>query len=146
MDVHPYLSYRVTTLEIEEAARRAERARMAAEHADQILTTERFGTRLRRWLSRDSAVRRPATQEAAPAAPVSPRASAVRAASSASARPAAPASDPRAVSRSTPARTSAHAAGAAAPGAAVAGSGAFTAGSEASAESSERVPCGVGAA
>ncbi|MDA4894124.1 MULTISPECIES: hypothetical protein [unclassified Microbacterium] len=143
MDVHPYLSYRVTTLEIEEAARRAERARMAAEHADQILTTERFGTRLRRWLGRDSAVRRPAGREAAPGAPVSPRASAVRAASS---RPAAPASDPRAVSRSTPARTSDHIAGAAAPAAAVAGSGAFTAGSEASAESSERVPCGVGAA
>ncbi|MFE2771065.1 hypothetical protein [Microbacterium resistens] len=143
MDVHPYLSYRVTTLEIEEAARRAERARMAAEHADQILTTERFGTRLRRWLGRDFAVRRPAGREAAPGAPVSPRASAVRAASS---RPAAPASDPRAVSRSTPARTSDHIAGAAAPAAAVAGSGAFTAGSEASAESSERVPCGVGAA
>nr|MBS1901288.1 hypothetical protein [Actinomycetota bacterium] len=37
MDLHPSMSYRISTLEIEQAAIRAERARIAAEHADQIV-------------------------------------------------------------------------------------------------------------
>lgn len=35
--MHPYLAYRVLTLEIAEAARLAERHRMAAEHAEQFV-------------------------------------------------------------------------------------------------------------
>ncbi len=49
MTMHPSMSYRITTLEIEQAAIRAERARIAAEHADQIVRRDGI---LRRALRR----------------------------------------------------------------------------------------------
>ena len=49
MELNYAMSYRITTLEIEQAAIRAERARMAAEHADMIVRRDGF---LRRMLSR----------------------------------------------------------------------------------------------
>lgn len=69
MDLHPSMSYRISTLEIEQAAIRAERARRAAEHADQIVHRDGI---LRRALHRLQARRvasgaAPATAAAAPA-------------------------------------------------------------------------------
>lgn len=49
MELNYAMSYRITTLEIEQAAIRAERARMAAEHADMIVRRDGF---LRRMLGR----------------------------------------------------------------------------------------------
>ncbi|WP_295014080.1 hypothetical protein [uncultured Microbacterium sp.] len=58
MDLNPAMGYRITTLEIERAAVRAERARMAAEHADQLRPVD---GRLRRALRALSARRTRAT-------------------------------------------------------------------------------------
>lgn len=68
MTMHPAMSYRITTLEIEQAAIRAERARMAAEHADQIVHRDGI---LRRTLQRLQNRRATAAvvRAAAPAAP-----------------------------------------------------------------------------
>lgn len=57
MDLNPYLAYRVSTVEIEEAARRAERARMAAENADQIVRRPGLLVRLRTFLNPEPARR-----------------------------------------------------------------------------------------
>lgn len=67
MTMHPSMSYRITTLELEQAAVRAERARMAAEHADQIVHRDGI---LRRALLRLRAGRiAPAAAPVVPAAP-----------------------------------------------------------------------------
>ncbi|VXB48586.1 conserved hypothetical protein [Microbacterium sp. 8M] len=89
MTMHPSMSYRITTLEIEQAAVRAERARMMAEHADQIVRRDGILRRALRRLQASAgtsttartasdapavpaAAARPAepAQDAAPAAPV----------------------------------------------------------------------------
>ena len=69
MTMHPSMSYRITTLELEQAAVRAERARMAAEHADQIVRRDGI---LRRALRRlqNSPATATAVRPAVPAAPV----------------------------------------------------------------------------
>lgn len=50
MTMHPSMSYRITTLEVEQAAIRAERARMMAEHADQIVRRDGILRRILRRL------------------------------------------------------------------------------------------------
>lgn len=94
MTMHPSMSYRITTLEIEQAAIRAERARIAAEHADQIVRRDGIVRRALRRLQNSrataTAVRPavPATAVAeapAPAAPVAELASATVEASTAGA-------------------------------------------------------------
>jgi len=76
MTMHPSMSYRITTLELEQAAVRAERARMAAEHADQIVRRDGI---LRRALRRlqNSPATATAVRPAVPAAPVPATATAV---------------------------------------------------------------------
>lgn len=73
MELNYAMSYRITTLEIEQAAIRAERARMAAEHADMIVRRDGF---LRRMLGRLQARRAEVVPAPAPAqaatAPVAP--------------------------------------------------------------------------
>ncbi len=61
MDLNYAMSYRITTLEIEQAAIRAERARMAAEHGDQIVRSEGLVRRALRAI----AARRAASRTAA---------------------------------------------------------------------------------
>ncbi|MDQ4215023.1 hypothetical protein [Microbacterium capsulatum] len=67
MDLHPALSYRVSTLELEEAAVRAERARMAAEHPDQFVRRDGVIRRALRALAARRTVRTTAAVPAAPA-------------------------------------------------------------------------------
>ena len=73
MDLHPSMSYRISTLEIEQAAIRAERARIAAEHADQIVRRDGILRRMfpRRQTGRaaKAAVETAAAPAVAPAAP-----------------------------------------------------------------------------
>jgi|GEM_PF-3457256 len=70
MDLNYAMShYRITTLELEQAAIRAERVRLAAEHADMIV--RRDGA-LRRVLRRLQARRAEATTVGAAEAPVAP--------------------------------------------------------------------------
>lgn len=88
MELNYAMSYRITTLEIEQAAIRAERARMAAEHADMIVRRDGF---LRRTLGRLQARRTevvPAATTPAPAVPAT--ASPASAAPAPSPEPAAP--------------------------------------------------------
>lgn len=67
------MSYRISTLEIEQAAIRAERARIAAEHADQIVRRDGILRRMfpRRQTGRvaTAAVETAAAPTVAPAAP-----------------------------------------------------------------------------
>ncbi|SDL60548.1 hypothetical protein [Microbacterium azadirachtae] len=92
MTMHPSMSYRITTLEIEQAAIRAERARIAAEHADQIVRRDGIVRRALRRLQNSRATAtavRPAVPATAvaeapvPAAPVAELASATVEASTA---------------------------------------------------------------
>ncbi|WP_336629179.1 MULTISPECIES: hypothetical protein [unclassified Microbacterium] len=66
MDLHPSMSYRISTLEIEQAAIRAERARIAAEHADQIVRRDGI---LRRMFPRRQTGRAATAAVATAAAP-----------------------------------------------------------------------------
>ncbi|MBS1895841.1 MAG: hypothetical protein JSS88_00400 [Actinobacteria bacterium] len=99
MDLHPSMSYRISTLEIEQAAIRAERARIAAEHADQIVRRDGI---LRRMFPRRQ-TGRAATATVAPAAPAAPAANPAPAAVPAHA--AAPAIEPAAQVASAPDET-----------------------------------------
>ncbi|MBS1697787.1 MAG: hypothetical protein JST25_05210 [Actinobacteria bacterium] len=100
MDLHPSMSYRISTLEIEQAAIRAERARRAAEHADQIVRRDGILGRLRNRLQMRRVASAPAAAEtaAAPAfvapAAAAPAAVAPAAAPSARGFEAAPSADP----------------------------------------------------
>lgn len=60
MELNYAMSYRITTLEIEQAAVRAERARMAAERAEQLVPRDGFLRRMRRRLRSDRRVLVPA--------------------------------------------------------------------------------------
>ena len=64
MELNYAMSYRITTLEIEQAAIRAERARMAAEHPDMIVRRDGI---LRRVLRRPQNGRTVAAPATAPA-------------------------------------------------------------------------------
>ena len=88
MDLHPSMSYRISTLEIEQAAIRAERARIAAEHADQIVHRDGILRRALRRLQGGRVARAAAGEPAAPVAPASAATPAV-----APAAPFAPATD-----------------------------------------------------
>ncbi|WP_251448198.1 hypothetical protein [Microbacterium sp. USTB-Y] len=75
MDLHPSMSYRISTLEIEQAAIRAERARIAAEHADQIVRRDGILRRMfpRRQTGRAATAAAPAVETAAvPASAAAP--------------------------------------------------------------------------
>ena len=75
MDLNPAMGYRITTLEIEQAAIRAERARMVAEHSEQIVRRDGLVRRmLRRVAGRWSAeaVSGDAVAEVPTTAPVAP--------------------------------------------------------------------------
>jgi hypothetical protein len=93
MTMHPSMSYRITTLELEQAAVRAERARMAAEHADQIVRRDGI---LRRALRRLQISRATATAapRAVPATPASESPAPSTATAVAEAPAPAPASEP----------------------------------------------------
>ncbi|GAA4489145.1 hypothetical protein GCM10023171_29630 [Microbacterium panaciterrae] len=60
MDLNYAMSYRITTLEIEQAAIRAERARMAAEHGEQIVRRDGLLRRVLRGIAARGAARRSA--------------------------------------------------------------------------------------
>ncbi|WP_336649171.1 hypothetical protein [Microbacterium sp. MMO-10] len=90
MDLHPSMSYRISTLEIEQAAIRAERARIAAEHADQIV--RRDGILRRMFPRRQTGRVATAAVETAAAPTVAP--AAVETAAAPTVAPAAPAAVP----------------------------------------------------
>lgn len=75
MTMHPSMSYRITTLELEQAAVRAERARMAAEHADQIVRRDGILRRALRRLQNSPATATAVAEAPVPAAPVAQLAS-----------------------------------------------------------------------
>ncbi|MDR6866769.1 hypothetical protein J2Y69_001368 [Microbacterium resistens] len=66
MFTHPHLTYRVSQLELEQAAVRAERARVLAENADQIRPREGVLHRLRRSFARPAGPARPTPPAALP--------------------------------------------------------------------------------
>ena len=72
MDLNYAMSYRITTLEIEQAAVRAERARMAAEHGDQIVRTDGLVRRALQALSGRRGARRSSAREAVSARQAAP--------------------------------------------------------------------------
>lgn len=103
MDLHPSMSYRISTLEIEQAAIRAERARIAAEHADQIVRRDGILRRMfpRRQTGRaataaveTAAVETAAAPTVAPAAPAAAPTVATAAVETAAAPAVAPAAAP----------------------------------------------------